>query len=288
MKTLSQIIESSESSSLSNFIFEGKTYTENKKDILKALGVGSWDKSNYSKGIWPKVTISQVRPAKRGSSNPGQQGYFAKLYNDKYDKIVIYPNLTYVKPADYENRVINNLDKLGTISGCSYQIIDKGNYEKITGQKIREYESEKFPMVIISIPKDESSKPELPGIPNKKDDLKPEDKQKTEPKAEKSKDKSIQFWCTGAGDTRYDYVAYGAMTPDWTPNFKRIQKRIGENKFRMYYTNLPTKKFTSYKSLYKYMKNKWKNKYSEFSIATEDKLIELASEESYYIKDYWS
>ena len=32
----------------------------------------------------------------------------------------------------------------------------------------------------------------------------------------------------------------------------------------------------------------WKNTYSDFSVDSEEKLIEMAAEETYYIKDYWS
>lgn len=286
MKTLSQIIESSDRSSLSEFIFEGKTFTEIKKDVLKALGIASWDKGNYQKGIFPKLNISPIKEAPK-KKHPNMNYSLSYLYNPDYDKMLIIPNFSYLKEGDYESRVINSMEKLASIEGCSYQIINSDSEYKKLVHEDRPTRQTDYPRVLISVPKS-GDKPELPGVPKKKDDLKPEDKQKTEPKEEKSKDKSIKFWCTGAGDTRYDYIAYGAMTADWTPNFKRIQKRIGENKFRMYYTNLSTKKFSSYKSLYSYMKKLWKNKYSEFSIATEEKLIELASEESYYIKDYWS
>lgn len=285
MKTLSQIIENSERSSLSEFLFESRTFTELKKDVLKALGIASWDKANRQNGTFPKLNIASIKeaPKKKLSFMNYSLSY---LYNPDYDKMIIRPDFSYLKESDYEAKVIKSLGKLASIEGCSYQIINSDDeYKKL----VNDTSSSKhgyYPQVIISVPKS-GDKPELPGIPEKKDDLKPEDKQKTEPKEEKSKDKSIKFWCTGAGDTRYDYIAYGAMTPDWTPNFKRIQKRLGENKFTMYYTNLPTKQFGSYKSLYSYMKKKWKNKYEEFSIATEEKLIELASEESYYIKDYW-
>lgn len=287
MKTLSQIIESSERSSLSEFIFEGKSFTEIKRDVLKALGIASWDKGNYNKGIFPKLNISPIKEAPK-KKNPNAHYFLSYVYNPDYDKLLISPNFSYLKEGDYEAKVINSMEKLASIEGCSYQIINSDSeYKKLVNDDSSSKQTD-YPKVLISVPKS-GDKPELPGIPKKKDDLKPKDKQKTEPKEEKNqKDKSIKFWCTGAGDTRYDYVAYGAMTPDWTPNFKRIQKRIGENKFTKYYTNLPTKTFGSYKSLYSYMKKKWKNKYSEFSIATEEKLIELASEESYYIKDYWS
>ena len=287
MKTLSQIIESSENASLYEFCFESRTFTEVKKEVLKALGISSWGKGDYRNGIYPKLDIWSIKAAPKKKTKYSNYS-LSYLYNDEYDKIIIKPNFSYLKEGDYENKVVKSLDKLGSIEGCSYQIInDEKEYKKLlNNQEVNSWDRD-YPMVLISIPKSGST-PELPGIPKKQDDLKPEDKQTTEPKADKSKDSSIQFWCTGAGDTRIDYIAYGAMTPDWKPNFSRIQKRLGENKFRMYYTNIPTKKFSSYKSLYNYMKKMWKNTYSDFSIASEEKLIEMAAEETYYIKDYWS
>lgn len=285
MKTLSQIIENSERSSLSEFLFESRTFTDVKKDVLKSLGIASWDKADYRNGKYSKLNISPIKEAPKKKSSYMNYS-LSYLYNPEYDKMLIKPNFSYLKEDDYETKVIKSLGKLASIEGCSYQIINSDDEYKKLVHEDRPTRQTDYPRVIISVPKS-GDKPELPGIPEKKDDLKPEDKQKTEPKEEKTKDKSIKFWCTGAGDTRYDYIAYGAMTPDWTPNFKRIQKRLGENKFTMYYMNLATKQFGSYKSLYSYMKKKWKNKYKEFSIATEEKLIELASKESYYIKDYW-
>ena len=258
---------------LNDYIFEAKTFSQVKGEVLKSLKISSW-----TTGISAKIGVQQIKPQNKMNTVPQ---YITYLSNDNYDKILIRPNFSYLKQSEYESKVLNSFNKLSSISGCSYQIISsKDELEEITKCKNCP-SSEDYPMVIISVPK-EGDTPELPGIPEgNKDDL-----PKTETPTEENKDKKIKFWCTGAGSMSVDYVAYGAMGDHWKPNFSRIQKHIGENKFTRYYTNLATKQFTSYRSLFNYLKKRWDDKYSEFSLVDEEQLIEASYDNRYYIKTF--
>lgn len=278
MKSLNQAILYSDSVSLSDYVFEGRTLSDTKKDIIKTLKISSLTKSNYKTGIMSGVQLVSVTTEPKKKYTCGDYS-LCSLYDKNYDKVVIVPSFSYMNKNEYESKVINSLDNLSAIEGCSYQIINNENeYKELVNDKNARPQNHCFPQVLISVPKN-GNEPELPSVPNQPNKI---DKQSKE-----TSNTGIKFWCTGAGDTRTDYIAYGAMDEYWKPNFARIQKRIGENKFTMYYTKISTKTFSSYKSLYNHLKKQWKNKYSDFSIVSEEELIEKSKDETYFIKEFW-
>lgn len=277
---------------LQEFLFEAKTYTEFKREILKTLGITSWERGDWKNGIGSKIGIEQIKEPSASAKKRGQFTPLSYLVNKDYDKLCITPWFSYVQPSEYKSKVIDNLGKLAKIEGCSYQLINSdkeyNDILNISGKEAEYTPRDSYPMVIISVPKDNVDKPELEGIPVATDD----DTDNSKSKKDKSKTSKLPndikgFWCTGAGSESVDYIAYGAYGDKWTPNFARIQKHIGENKFTRYYVKLTTKKFNSYKAMKTYLKKKFDSskysRYSEFHIADEEKVIDSSRDERYYI-----
>lgn len=273
--------------SLQEFMCESKTYSEFKREVLKTIGVSSWDKGNFKIGIFPKLGIQQISKSSAAAKKRGYVSPISYLANDDYNKLFITPNMSYMKGDEYNTKFLSHLDRLADIEGCSYQLINNNDeYKEILNiNRDIHLSDNNFPMVIISAPK-EGNKPELKEIP-----VKSENDKKSIEKSVENQNKLPNgvkgFWCTGAGSMSVDYIAYGAELEDWPKNLSRIQKHIGETKFTRYYTKLSTKKFSSYKALYNYLKKHYEQskyvKYSKFSIADEDKIINSAKDESYYI-----
>ncbi len=260
---------------LSNYIFESKRYTDVKSEVLKTLKVpSSWTTGNNTKLRVEKVDIPKKTMGGR------QNGLFAYIYDENYIRIYMQPNFSYIKPFDYEQRVIKNLGNLSSIDGCSYNVFNnKDDLEKFTGLKFSDTSfggSSRWPKVLISVPVGDKTE-------DKKQKVEKHTSKEQEPNNSNSNN-NIKFWATSVGDTRFTYVAYGAFKDNDKPNLSRIQKNLGEKKFTMYYSNDFSKTFTSYKALYNFLHKTWKRtkQYRDFSIASEEKLVD-----SYYDKKYF-
>lgn len=263
---------------LSNYIFESKRFTDVKSEVLKVLKVPySW-----TTGSNIKIRVRKVQLPKGRTRGGGGNALMSYLYDEKYIKMLVEPDFLHIKPFDYEQKVINNLENLSSVNGCTYNVFNsKDDLENFTGLKLSDTSFNRYsrwPKVVISVPADDIDK-ELKHV-DKKSQV-----EKTISKDDTINNSNIKFWCTSVGDGRYTYIAYGAFEGSDKPNLSRIQKNLGEKKFTMYYSKGVSKTFSSYKSLYTFLHKKWERtkQYSEFSIASEEKLVDAYYDEKYFI-----